>query len=279
VLIGQDVGKRIELDRNEMTVGRAPEADLTLDDERVSRIHCVVLRRGNEVWVEDRDSRNGTYVDGQRVNRCTLSPMANLQVGRTVLHLEFRDRARTQQEEELLRQAATDPLTGVLSRQHFVARAEACLAAARARHDTVVVALVDVDHFKQINDACGHLAGDHVLRATAAVVQAHTRGDTLLGRYGGDELILMLSGARNPAGAVAFGERLRRAVAEQRLAWEGRAIPVTVSVGLCHAPAESATGLNDLIARADKALYRAKDLGRNGTQCDPLPADERPPQP
>ncbi len=158
--------------------------------------------------------------------------------------------------------AERDPLTGLGNRRHLAARCAVLLPAAEREGRSVVLAEIDVDHFKDINDRFGHAAGDRVLIALAQLLRDSTRADDVLVRHGGEEFIVVLPDMTLPR-ATEVCERLREGVARQ--VWPGF-VPggpmpqVTISVGLAATPSFD---LDDLVARADGALYEAKRLGRN----------------
>jgi diguanylate cyclase (GGDEF)-like protein/PAS domain S-box-containing protein len=165
-----------------------------------------------------------------------------------------------QTRDELLRQATHDALTGTFNRRHLeeVLRKEVDRAERHAR--PLAVAMLDVDHFKRVNDAHGHQAGDEVLRAISERCQGMLRSNDVLGRYGGEEFVVVFPETTlEEAGAVA--ERLRVAVAEAPIKAGSDALSVTVSMGLAaHARGQDMDGL---LRRADAALYAAKQDGRN----------------
>ncbi len=171
--------------------------------------------------------------------------------GLLVLH---RERA-----EQALRQLATrDSLTELFNRRHFFELTERALAAAQRRQRPVALLMVDIDHFKRINDTHGHLVGDEVLRDFAQVAGAGLRTEDLVARFGGEEFVVLLPETSREA-AWAAAERLRCAV-ELREVGAAR-VRYTVSIGLCTlAPA---TPLAEMLCCADRALYRAKAGGRN----------------
>lgn len=165
---------------------------------------------------------------------------------------------------EVHRLATRDDLTGLLNRRSILQ----CVRDEMARHDRpdvpLGVALLDLDHFKTINDTHGHPTGDEVLRQFGLVVAREMRVSDRLGRFGGEEFLLLLNGVRSGADAVQVAERMRSAIA--RHPW-GRVAPglaVTASVGV--AVAQPGDGVETLIARADQALYDAKHQGRNQTR-------------
>lgn len=169
---------------------------------------------------------------------------------------------RVQLAQELQRQARTDELTGLANRRQLMAELARAFERLQRHPDTrcAVVAL-DVDHFKCINDQWGHAAGDAVLRELSQRMRGTVRQLDLPGRSGGEEFLLLLPDTA-AAEAQALAERLRRAVAEGPVHWQGQALAVTVSLGVSVMDAADAS-LDDALARADRALYAAKHAGRN----------------
>ena len=164
-------------------------------------------------------------------------------------------------QDALRRLAAYDDLTGLWNRRMILDRLEMELHRARRESTHVSVALVDLDHFKQINDTHGHAAGDAVLRHAADRMRTTLRDYDYLGRYGGEEFLIVVSNSE--AGVVTeVAERCRRAVAEQPVTIGDRRVPVTISVGVA---STRAVGFDEaaLMQSADAALYQAKAEGRN----------------
>ena len=160
-----------------------------------------------------------------------------------------------------LQQASLDPLTETFNRRALSRLARAAIADARREHRRIGVLLVDVDHFKRVNDSHGHEAGDAVLRALVARMQAELRGGDVLGRLGGEEFVVLLRHA-DEAVLGEIGERLRQAVRSRPVEADGVSLPITISLGgalLADADAD----LRDLLRRADVAVYAAKAAGRD----------------
>jgi diguanylate cyclase (GGDEF)-like protein len=183
----------------------------------------------------------------------------------------LQDELRTRNS-ELERATRTDALTGMFNRRHLEERLAGLLAAARRHREPVAVLMIDVDHFKSINDSMGHAGGDAVLRAIAERLTRNIRLEDVAGRWGGEEF-LVLGATTDAAAAGLLGERIRRTVAGGPITVEGVGDrDVTVSVG-CAAGLEDA---ETLLRRADAALYEAKSAGRNRTV---VAEDVRPAQP
>ena len=169
---------------------------------------------------------------------------------------------------ELERLAMQDPLTCVSNRRHFTAVAERDIALARRHGRPLSVLMVDIDHFKAVNDTEGHAIGDEVLRTLAEVFQSVLRTTDHLGRFGGEEFVVLLPDTALEGGA-ASAERLRAAVAATTLTGRnGQPFTCTVSVGVAEWCPEDAS-VEDALKRADTALYEAKSAGRNAVRCAP----------
>ena len=165
-------------------------------------------------------------------------------------------------EEELRRQAHVDYLTGIYNRRHFMERAEQELSRAHRYAKPLSMLMLDIDHFKQINDRHGHKVGDTVLKAVADLSQATFRDVDIVGRLGGEEFAALLPETDQPA-ALEAAERLRATIANARIPLPG-APPVSFSVSIGVSSMDSPEdNIDALLQRADKALYKAKDSGRN----------------
>jgi diguanylate cyclase (GGDEF)-like protein len=163
--------------------------------------------------------------------------------------------------------ATTDGLTGIDTRRHFFTVAEQDLARESGRESPMTAIMLDIDHFKQVNDRYGHQVGDQVIRAVAQRVRGILRATDRFGRYGGEEfVVLMRDQIADPADV---GERLRRAVADGAIETDAGPLPITVSVGVCVFD-PSRADLGGTIDRADAALYRSKQCGRNRVTVDDL---------
>ena len=168
---------------------------------------------------------------------------------------------------EVDRRARTDPLTGLWNRLHFGEQLQRTLAEADRFGNPVSLVLVDVDHFKKVNDSWGHEAGDAVLKHVARVLQDGVRSVDICVRYGGEEIAMLLS-QTDSAHAVEVAERLRARIAESTVRHAGAEIAVTASFGVATYP-ETVKVRDQLFPSADKALYIAKHDGRNCVRAKP----------
>jgi diguanylate cyclase (GGDEF)-like protein len=178
-------------------------------------------------------------------------------IGTTAFLLMASERVRWQWE----RAAATDYLTDLPNRRTITGSGVARFNAARRTGGKFAVAIIDIDHFKSINDRFGHDVGDLALKHVAALLNHVCRGPHMLGRQGGEEFVALLDNA-NPADAHAAGERLRLAIAEHPLALSSGPLAITASIGVSAINAGDKE-FDDLLRRADLALYDAKAAGRN----------------
>jgi diguanylate cyclase (GGDEF)-like protein len=158
--------------------------------------------------------------------------------------------------------ATTDPLTGVYNRRTFKELSEPLLSRARRARTAVSLLLLDIDHFKNVNDTHGHLAGDEVLARFAELVRSCLRKEDLLARYGGEEFVVLLPGTTQPD-AAGLAERIRGQVEKTRLHAGNDDVRVTVSVGVAGEKGEQLPSLDGILGHADQALYAAKAQGRN----------------
>lgn len=263
VLQGHEQGAVFPIGSGRSSIGREASARVSLSDDTVSREHAYLSRENGEVYLEDLSSLNGTFVNGQRLDgRIRLRSGDRLRFGdHTIVDFSLVDELEERALCTLFELAARDPLTRLYNRRYFDDRLSGELAFARRHGTPVALLLVDIDHFKVVNDTYGHPAGDAVLKQVAAALLAILRPEDVLARFGGEEFIVI---ARNISreGAESFGERMRRAISE--LEFPEHALDITVSVGVaCVRPGLPPPSPKALLEAADAALYRAKGSGRN----------------
>lgn len=202
-----------------------------------------------------------------RVDNASAGEFGELERGFNDMAARISEVHRTLQERieeataQLAFQARHDPLTGLVNRREFEARLENALDAARAGAEEGSLLILDLDRFKQVNDTCGHLAGDELLRQLTRLLQGRLRGEDTLARIGGDEFAVLLdrcSGAR----ALQVGQDLCGLAAAFRFIWQGRVFSIGVSIGLASISREART-ITDVISLADAACYTAKESGGN----------------
>jgi two-component system cell cycle response regulator len=262
---GPDVGAVFALVSGETIIGRGADATLRLDEPSVSRLHAKITRIGSDAYLlEDLGSANGTYVGGRPIRRAALRSGDRVQLGREcVFRFTVVDESEESLQRRLYEASMRDELTGIANRRCLFARLAGELGNARRGHRPLSLVLLDVDHFKVINDTFGHIVGDRVLRAICARCAEAVRGGDLLARYGGEELALLAREADH-AEACRLAERLHDAIVALRVDTPHGAIAVTASIGLASLSECDPKGDGlALFALADARLYSAKAAGRD----------------
>ena len=261
---GVDVllGKHIPIDGHGLRIGRAEENDVVLRDDRVSRFHACVELHDGRVLIRDAGSTNGTVLNNRLLRGYVeLRHGDRIAVGSAILKFLSGTDVESLLHEEIYRATITDALTGLANRRVLDEELEKEFTRVRRHDRTMSVLMVDIDHFKTINDNHGHVAGDAVLRTIASVVREHTRGGDVVARYGGEELAIIAIEAHHIE-AAAMAERVRAAVEETVTTHEGQSVRVTVSIG-CATLEPSDPHVMSLLERADRKLFDAKRAGRN----------------
>jgi diguanylate cyclase (GGDEF)-like protein len=255
------LGKRFVLDRSPLRVGRGADNHIVLEGDSVSRRHAHFERRTNAWYAVDDGSTNGTYLNEEQIaHEALLTNGDRIKVGPSILKFLSGADAEAKYHEEIYRMTIVDGLTQIHNKRYLFEALEKELIRARRYERDLSVLMFDIDFFKRINDQFGHLAGDHVLRELARIVQDRIRRDEVFARYGGEEFVIVLP-ETSLAGAVALAENLRTRVASHGFSFQGEQIPVTISIGCALLQDDKAA--TDLIQRADEKLYQAKRSGRN----------------
>jgi len=260
---GTEAGQVHSIDQDSIQIGRHPTTNITVVDAGVSRVHARIFCIDGEYHVEDLGSRNGTFVEGNRVEQSRLEDGQSVRLGPRVT---YRFAVLDEKQEHLLRQlyesSKRDALTGIFNRKHFEERLKSEIAYAHRHATPLGLVLFDLDFFKKVNDTHGHPGGDAVLRHVTAVVSQKLRTEDLFARVGGEEFAVIVRGSR-PHQAARVGERIRVAVATTPAHFEGEQIPVSISVGCATTECTGSFAEQALVELADQRLYRAKQSGRN----------------
>lgn len=245
-------------------LGRSAEADIRLDDEGVSRSHATMARRPDgSVEVSDLDSTNGTFVNGTQIRHFTLSDGDRIQIGSvTILKFSYQDSLEEQFQQQLYDSATRDPLTQSYNKRYFDDQFEKDISHATRHGLPLALVMLDVDHFKKVNDTHGHPAGDHVLQRLAATIMASLRTEDAFCRVGGEEFAVIMRDCTTDE-AAQLAERLRKLVANTQFVYGGQHIPVTMSLGLSSHTRDRPRTVAALVQEADNCLYEAKRSGRN----------------
>ena len=263
VIYGMALGKKFQLNKNILIIGRSAAADIQVEQDAVSRNHCRLTNDGQSIRVDDLDSTNGTYVNDRLVKQHTLRDGDFLKVGRSIFKFLSGDNIEAAYHEEIYRLTTMDGLTQVYNKRYFIETLERELGRAQRYQRELSLLMFDIDHFKKINDTFGHLAGDAILRDLAATVKEHTRHEDMLSRYGGEEFAIVLPEIDRKH-AMIFGEKICSLVSSTTFKFEGTVIPLTISIGISTMPTDlKLRDSSEFIKMADENLYRAKEQGRN----------------
>lgn len=264
VLSGPAAGQAFALEEDDTSVGRSTAADIQIDDIRISRQHARFIREApGEYYVEDLASRNGTFLDGQPVHRARLFSGDCVHIGpNTAVRFGLLAQDEVALQQRLYRSSTWDALTGALTRQRLLRNLALKVEEAREMSKPLSLLMLDIDHFKEINDSFGHDTGDQMLRALVERLKRALPSDCLLGRLGGEEFVMVLPECPLDE-AVVTAQRCRRRIAQLSVETGNGWISMTVSIGVA-ALSEIVSGASsDLLALADHRMLSAKRSGRN----------------
>jgi two-component system cell cycle response regulator len=267
IVEGADAGRIVAIEGREVVIGRAVSCNVVLPDGGVSRRHARVTVHGRDFHLEDLGSKNGTFVAGRPIVAHTLGVGEAFHVGPNVrLRVSMMDPIEERLARQLYDSSMRDVLTGAFNRRYFYQRLGGELAFAVRHRTEVSVLMLDLDHFKRLNDTLGHAAGDRVLQEVTKVIARTLRSEDVLARLGGEEFVVILRGTAQ-ADAITVAERIRVAVAGSTFALGEHDLRVSVSAGVStSSELGQASTVETLLTLADRRLYEAKDAGRNSVR-------------
>jgi two-component system cell cycle response regulator len=264
VLYGPELGRRATLGRGAFQIGRSSKNELPIDQESVSRHHARITHSQSRAYtIEDLGSTNGTYVNDEKIGkeRRSLKDGDQIRVGRSILKFMTGTNLEANYHEEIYRLMTVDALTQVYNKRYFNEALEREYNRAHRYKRELSLVLMDVDHFKEVNDTNGHLAGDAILRQLASEVKPRLREQDIFARVGGEEFAMLLPEIGRDGG-MATAEKVRRIIEASTFVFEALSVKITVSMGVTSLDARGKDP-SSLFERADAALYEAKAKGRN----------------
>jgi diguanylate cyclase (GGDEF)-like protein len=263
VVYGSEIGRRYPLDRADMTVGRSQNCDVVLDQESVSRQHARIRFSAQGNSLEDLGSTNGSYVNQElAAGERTLQTGDLIKIGRTVLRYLCGPQLERRYHAEIARISTTDGLTQVFNRKHLDDQLARELSRSARYGRPFSLVLSDVDHFHQLNQDYGHLAGDAVLAQLAAGLSGHIRPSDLLARVDEDTFAFLLP--ETPlAPARLFAEKIRALVETRTFPFEGALLKCTLSVGISSVEGPAAPTADLVLRVAEENVRVSKRRGRN----------------
>ena len=275
-LTGVDAGRTVPLPLGSVIIGRGSDVGLRLEDDAVSRRHCeLVSTVGGTTSVRDLGSTNGTRRNGLPVgpDPVPLTEGDRLHVGSgVVFKFTVQHPLEAELQHSLYRSAVRDALTGLFNRRYILDRLEQELAWSVRHRRPLSVAMLDIDHFKRVNDTWGHPAGDRVLQSVASTLLRLVRREDIVGRIGGEEFLVVLREASVESGLVV-ARRIRGRIATQAVDVGATRLEVTASVGLASTEEPALNSVAALVEAADRRLYTAKNTGRNRVVGPTDPSD------
>jgi diguanylate cyclase (GGDEF)-like protein len=250
------------LETNRLVVGRDPAVDLPLVDSSVSRQHAAFVSESTGYRIQDLGSTNGTLVNGARVSDRSLRSGDTIQIGSFIFKFLSAGSIESKYHETVYSAMTRDALTGAMNKRYLLETLSREVARAIRQQQSLSLLMLDIDHFKSVNDTHGHLVGDEVLREFGRRILADCREEDLLARYGGEEFCLVLcSSGRNEA--VEIANRYREVIAGNPFQTTTGLLPVTASFGVSCLDPAAPMNADELIRQADDNLYEAKRSGRN----------------
>jgi diguanylate cyclase (GGDEF)-like protein len=266
-IYGPELGKKILLEETKTRLGRGSSCEIVVDLENVSRLHCSVVLRAGAAWLRDESSTNGTWLNNSEIKQETkLSSGDLIKIGSAIFKFLGAEMGElgsieARYHEEIYRLTIIDGLTQVHNKRYLLEFLEREMARCSRHGRSLSLVLLDVDHFKKVNDEHGHLAGDAVLRELAAILQGRVRKEECLARYGGEEFALVLPETPHDKALLLAG-RMRRLTQMHRFVFEGKRLPITFSAGVAQLESGQVSPL-EFLKTADERLYEAKRQGRN----------------
>ena len=261
---GVQKGRPIPISESTVTIGRGPQCDVSIEGRGISRIHLRLENSPEQgVIVTDAASTNGIFVNGHKVERHALRDRDVLQLGpETILRFMYAPACDMELRVQQYEHSIIDDLTGVHNRRYLTDSLVHEMAFASRHEQPLCAMLLDIDHFKSINDEFGHEAGDIVLKQLAERIADGLRREDVFARLGGDEFAIVTRGLRFDR-VVESAERLRTSIARQAFRWQERNLDCSISLGGSLLVKGDPIDAGVLLTRADKNLYSAKTLGRN----------------
>ena len=260
---GPELGRRLLLTDRVVSVGRDPESTIPLKSDSVSRYHARIEPTGEGGHrLIDNMSTNGTYRNQQQVNGTVqLISGDYIQIGDAIFKYLAGDNIELAYHEEIYRLTIEDSLTQIANKRALLDFLEREFARAKRYQRELSVIMLDLDHFKRVNDTHGHLMGDFVLRDCAKLVGGRVRKEELFARYGGEEFCVVLPemGREN---AMKFAETIRALIEEHTFTFETNTVRMTASLGVAQV-LDSMVRPDEVVLAADENLYTAKHEGRN----------------
>ncbi len=264
VIAGDLFGQMINLEeKKKVFFGRGSECDVVINNPSLSRKHCVVKNENGKIILEDLNSTNGTFVNGIRVSRVELESGQRVFLGDIcAFKFAYQDDIDLDLNRLILDKAIKDRLTNVYNRTYFDELLRKEFLFHKRANLPLSLIFIDLDDFKKINDTFGHICGDEILKKVAMSLKSKVRESDYVCRYGGEEFVIILKNT-NFEKAMKKAESLRKIINSIELLCNANQIGVSASLGVSTFENGNFKSEKRLLAEADSAMYKAKELGKN----------------
>jgi len=260
---GPLIGKMYLLEDEHTVIGRAPDADISINDSKISRKHLNITLIDSEAILEDLGSTNGTFINGKRIKKHLLHNGDKIHISSdTFFKFAVGDAAERMFQEEMHQMANYDAITGILNKHAFKRRFQEEFSYANRRKLDMSLLMIDIDFFKKVNDTYGHMAGDYILHGVVQRIKDRLRDEDIVARYGGEEFVVILRETTTQE-AVLLAERVRELIESKPFIFEKNNVPVTISIGVATLHDCNFKTSKKLLEASDSMMYRSKKNGRN----------------
>ncbi|MBN1232989.1 MAG: GGDEF domain-containing protein [Candidatus Coatesbacteria bacterium] len=260
VISGVSLGQIFPLKEKRIIIGRKEGLDIVIKDESISREHAEILFNKNlpSFIIKDKGSKNGVVINGVRVKTGNLKDGDRITLGETTLKFIYQDQLDITYYRRIAELINTDPLTGLKNRYMLESILHGEIERSYRYKEQFIIMMIDIDNFKSVNDKYGHLTGDNVLVNLAELFNTQLRSSDSVFRYGGEEFLILLPQTQKEKGFL-IADRIRSLTETLKV---DKLPGFTISIGVASFP-EDAKTVEDLIDKADKALYKCKRTGKN----------------
>jgi diguanylate cyclase (GGDEF)-like protein len=258
---GPNMGRQYALKGSNASIGRDSSNDIVVDNDSASRRHARLTVEAGQRLITDLQSTNGSYVNNKPILTHFLQNGDQVKIGDTIFKYIIGSDVESAYHEELYQMTIKDGLTGIYNKRFFLDALDKEISRAQRYDRDLSMLMLDLDHFKNINDTYGHLAGDYVLQVVARLIHTRARREEVFCRYGGEEFAILLPETAN-AGALKLAEQIRKLVGSHTFIFVGEEINLTVSIGVS-STLSGDLSVDEFIRMADGQLYKAKLDGRN----------------
>jgi len=262
IISGRPLGKSFFLTKEKIILGRELTSDISIGETSISRNHTEFVKTEEGITARDMGSTNGTFVNDQKIGEKLLEDGDLVRCGNTIFKFLKEGKIENIHYNKMYNLATRDDMTGALNKKAVIDVLNDEFHRSQTQGLSLSLLFFDIDHFKKINDTFGHIAGDYVLKETCSLIMNKMiRQEDALGRYGGEEFALLLRETPLQV-AVDVAERIRSTIEKHPFIYDEKSMPITISVGVITMDSTTKNP-EDMMSLADKALYDAKEQGRN----------------